>query len=513
MGTKAAKAKPTSKTDQAPLDIRKPRILRIFISYASEDASIAKEVLNALNEVVGENLAEVFIDTALEVGFEVKPQLEERLEGTDILIIIYTGTQKLSYSWTGWELGFFTSVLRQTKEQVDIPRRIVSFYLNSPPATTGAFLGLGLGISRDVLSLTEREFRSQLDDRIDAQHPIVKFFGELEDLVSQLIEQAGLQRGRRKDIPKVVRDMLANIFSYLKTTVDTVLKPQKQIIIKTDAVSLEINVNELPRDAQLAPAGSGSPLSIFGLPDATITWESFVSKIADHKFGPSWRDAIASVVISSLQDKMEIDNSQVIISSDNKHVYRVILTTSTTYFNGAREFNLYLVEALRPNEYGDEVSTLLLKGLEIVCRFRFMFLEKQSEFGSQNISALALERIPDLTRDLIRELNLLRRDSQEAGLDQPNVWSAFVSWDVVLQMSKGWEPVEKKLREVAAKIVSLRRSTDSPEELVNLRDKLIAAIAELEETTRSQNRTLIDGMTKKLSEVLESESLSEKAEP
>src|SRR5207245_1353689 len=123
---------------------------------------------------------------------------------------------------------------------------------------------------------------------------------------------------------------------------------------------------------------------------------------------------------------MNIDNSQVIISSDDKHVYRIILTTSTAYYNSTREFNLYFVEALRPKDYGDRNTTLLLSGLEIVCRFRFMFLEEQSEFSNRNISALPLDRIPDLARGLIRELNLLRRDSQEAGLDQPNVWRAFV---------------------------------------------------------------------------------------
>jgi hypothetical protein len=110
-----------------------------------------------------------------------------------------------------------------------------------------------------------------------------------------------------------------------------------------------------------------------------------------------------------------------LISESQRYVYKLILTTSTTYFNGNKEFNLYLIEALRPTDYGNRDTILLLKGLELVCRFRFMFLEVNSEFYSKNILAISLERLPGLARRIIRELNLLERDASERGLDLPNV--------------------------------------------------------------------------------------------
>src|SRR5271166_5224044 len=113
--------------------------------------------------------------------------------------------------------------------------------------------------------------------------------------------------------------------------------------------------------------------------------------------GRKWRGAITSVVISSLQGPgINVDNSQIILSSDESRSYRLILTTATKYFDNSREFNLYFVEALKREEYGDRNTTLLLKGLELVCRYRFLFLERDSKFSADNVLITRAERLPEI---------------------------------------------------------------------------------------------------------------------
>ena len=56
------------------------------------------------------------------------------------------------------------------------------------------------------------------------------------------------------------------------------------------------------------------------------------------------------------------------------------MTTATRYYNDTQELNVYFVERWRGDEYGDQDTTLLLKGLHIVCRYRFLFLEVGSKF-------------------------------------------------------------------------------------------------------------------------------------
>jgi hypothetical protein len=320
----------------------KPRILQLFISYAHEDENIAHAVYGALRQALGTNFANIFLDKiSIESGLNFETQIEDTLDSTDIFIIVYTGAEKPSHGYTGWEVGYFRRVQRLGENDVGIKRRIVPLYLYEPPATVISIQGLALGITRNDLSKSTEDF-TKLE--VGSNEPMVKFIDELQDIVHKLIERAEFPKADLPDTVKCVRDMRLAIFSYLKTTVDKILKPQKQIIIKTNVASLQAADGNLPSDAQLIPCGSGSPMNVFGLPNTAMEWSTFISQVSNHKLGDSWRDAINGVVASSLPDEINVDNSRVVWSDDEKHIYRIILTTSTTYFNGSKEFHLYLVE-------------------------------------------------------------------------------------------------------------------------------------------------------------------------
>jgi len=94
------------------------------------------------------------------------------------------------------------------------------------------------------------------------------------------------------------------------------LKPQKQITIKTSDSALESVSMDLPPDAMLIPMGTGNPIAIFGLPNEEISWSEFARLTIKSKFRDSSIDAITSVITSSLQSQLDIDNSQVIVSND-----------------------------------------------------------------------------------------------------------------------------------------------------------------------------------------------------
>jgi len=117
-----------------------------------------------------------------------------------------------------------------------------------------------------------------------------------------------------------VKNLRLEIFRYLKTTVAITMKPQKQITIKAKGAALQAasqsTEKSLPPDAELAPIGSGGTMAIFGLADTQTTWEKFLNSIAGNEFRESWKDAITSVVMSSFPDKINVDNSQVIVSTD-----------------------------------------------------------------------------------------------------------------------------------------------------------------------------------------------------
>ncbi|MBV9181004.1 MAG: hypothetical protein JO356_06820 [Acidobacteria bacterium] len=142
----------------------------------------------------------------------------------------------------------------------------------------------------------------------------------------------------------------------------------------------------------------------------------------------------------------------------------------------------------------------LLKGLDLVCRFRFMFLESDSEFSDQNILATRVERLPELAHRLLKELNLLQRDSRDAGLDQPKVWRNFISWDHIRKMSAEYLPREAKIREIVAKIAVAngQRATLTP-----LREELASALEEMENAIRPENALLVREMARRLQKMVQ----------
>jgi hypothetical protein len=471
----------------------KPRILRVFISYAKEDEKIAAAAFEAIRTALG-TFADVFIDNALQFGVSFQDEIRKRLDETDLLVVIYSATLKPSHSFTGMELGYFIGTMERNQSP-ERPRRIVPIYLETPPDILAGNEGINIGISRATLELSLEEYSASL--QIDSENRMVKFLSEFQEIADKLREENGfpkvLKRPEEQDLSGLVRNMQLSIFSHLKTSVESTLKPQKQVTIKTS--SFEIGRTDLPLDAVLVPVGTGNPMSIFGLQNQEITWEEFGKLTKTSKFRDSWFDAITSVVTSSMQGQLDVDNSQVIVSNDERHAFRVILTTGTRYFNGSREFNLYFVEYLRPRDFGDTETTLVLKGLELSCRFRFLFLEKNSEFSNMNIRIAPATRVLELARGIERELNLFRRDAVEMGLDRANIWADFIDWQYLLKMSEAWRPLETKIRDVCVQIRAVQE--DSPE-IPRLKESLADTIQQLETAIRPLNTQMICGLTDSL---------------
>jgi hypothetical protein len=469
------------------------RMLRLFISYAREDEKIAIAVANAVQIALGPS-AEVFIDTGLRFGLDFKEEIKRKLDATDVLIAVSSDALKPAFGFTGMELGYFIHSMERDLKPA-FRRRIVPVYLEKPPDVLAEDEGVNISISRKTLDLSFEEYEASLN--IDYDHAMVKFLREFQGLVDHVREANGDAKiplsPEQRDLLGLVKRMQLAIFSHLKSTPESTLKPQKQITIRTSDAALEEAEGDLPADTMLIPVGTGNPMSIFGLPSDEMTWYDFYRQTKNAKFRDSWTDAISSVVCSSLQSQLEVDNSQVIVSYDEKHAYRVILTTGTRYFNGTREFNLYFVEYLKRGDFGDHSTTVIFKGLELLCRFRSLFLEKNSEFSSLSFQVVNIGSFRSQARSMERELNLLRRDALEAGLDRANVWAEFVDWTRLAKMAEIWRPLEGCIRDT---LTEIRGEED--ENLEGCRAKLVTSIKELEDSMRQINAETIAEMTENL---------------
>jgi hypothetical protein len=484
------------------------RVFRIFISYASEDLAIATAVASCFKTALPDFFAEVNLDKDfLEPGSAFQTQIEAKLQGTDVLVIVYTGTEKSSHSFTGWEVGYFDRIMRTEPES----RKKISLYLFGPPATTASDQGIPLGLSKDQLKLSFQQFESSLS--VSPEEPICKEIESWQEIVASNMENMQFPRPhyRAEQQPeKCVYNLRLAIFQYLKGTVETVVKPQKQITIRVKGSALENSNGSLPPEAEIRPSGamsSGGSMNIFGLSDEIITWGKFLESTSNQSFGDSWREAITSVVLSSFPERVDVDNSQVIVSTDGRTAYRVILTTATKFYDDYREYNVYFVETLQRDDYGDEDTTFLLKGLELVCRFRSAFLEPSSDFLGETIAFTNPDRLPVVAGKLLKELNLLHRDAQEAGLERPGMWARWVTLDHLRATAEAYRPCEAKLREIIPKVIAARGQTSVLEPLAK---EMAASLIAMEAAVRPVNTLLLREMAAQLNDLVEQQDTSKR---
>ena len=187
-------------------------------------------------------------------------------------------------------------------------------FLKFPPEAASAYQGVGLNIQDDFLRLSVEDFSGP--NVVHQDDPMCRLIQELQDTVDKYTDDAGLPRNQlnRPTPVEAFSDMRLDIFRYLKTTVAAIMKPQKQITIRTIKAAINTVNADLPPDAKLIPVGDGNPMSIFDLPDIETTWETFL-RSASSRHRDAWRTAIANVATSSLQG-LNVDNSQVILSHD-----------------------------------------------------------------------------------------------------------------------------------------------------------------------------------------------------
>ena len=81
--------------------------LHVFISYSSEDRDLATAIAEELRRAFNPTILKLTIDVEFSLGSNWRDRLKADLDDTDILLVVATGKQKVSHSFTGFEVGYF----------------------------------------------------------------------------------------------------------------------------------------------------------------------------------------------------------------------------------------------------------------------------------------------------------------------------------------------------------------------------------------------------------------------
>jgi hypothetical protein len=371
--------------------------------------------------------------------------------------------------------------------------RIVTFCSgDSEPRPHAGKLYIPLVADAAELEKSPDEFALGLN--IGDDDPIVRWFGEIFKVTTG--EDLSLKRADQDRCKANISKFRLQVFAEFKARPKSVLRPQKKLVIRYslgDGTNPAAAMRETGKIKFQGQAGS-----VFGLraddPEREIAWSQFIELVASKELGAFWISTIERMLVSAYN--INVDNSEVIATHDQVNLYRLILTTSTTYYNNEMETSIYLVEFYRRRDYGDPVTSLLVKGLHITCRFRFLFLEDQSQFYYLNVKLAKSASIGETARHIISELDILASDTFHAGLHQPAAWSAFVAPEVVEEMAQAWGPLRARLMSCCSDAMG----AVDPGEMEAAQAQLADVLTQIRNDIRPHSERLLAVMATQLSE-------------
>lgn len=398
--------------------------LKLFLSYASEDQAIAGAFAECLLDSFDTNV-EIQMMSKFQVGSNWRQLIDDDLDRADILIAIASGRLKPGHSFTGYEVGAFAFSCRRTPKMVtyeNLTRRTVPFVvLSGVPDTVAEFQGIGI----DPASIIDVKYDGdQIDDRLSAlKHDgtnsfdknIFKLLTDFDDLIR---EANGTQlRGeeierRRKKLKAQSGTLLQAILESLLTREKFSARPKSKLIVrvephsKTGIAGAELQVE-------------GPCCNAFGIdtsPTQPMTWNDFIAHVDGPDLSAAWRTTLDELMSSALEGSF-MDHK--LTSYDRRKTFRVFISKIVNFYSNAHEFHMYVVELMRPRDYGDPETTLLLSALRVGLTYRFMFLENQSEFGPVLMEATQPSALPRVVTNMTSELEYILQFAQESGLQDP----------------------------------------------------------------------------------------------
>ena len=387
--------------------------LSFFISYPTENHKIAQAIEQALLQF-DRSRFKVFLDRSnLVDGRELRGSIVEALERADYFIGIGPAANRSNFSWCGFELGYFLATRK------DKAKNVLAIYNNEIPSQFNEFKNV------QVVSLEQRH-RSELGPRVyDVdQCDLYGFFNGLIEEIGRRFppdKPAKYFQDARAWAERSAKEVTDSYFSTLQEWVKSTWFPQKRIEVRTGNQAFwEKELPTIPDQAIviLEPTTCGVLDYAVSKEEAnvTMTWQEFQTMVRRKTGGLIFTGMIEEVIMSALPYNAEALNDHFFSAPDEKS-YRILLVMHKLYGNGNREFVINLVETLRPiGGEGDKNTSIITAAIMLASKYRFLFLEQDSRYGTSRIAQLTGGNSTIAVRQMLKDMDRVHAEGTKEGL-------------------------------------------------------------------------------------------------
>lgn len=474
---------PTKPKKQKPRPGRS-RDITVFISYASEDQDLAKDVNQELRKLFPRGIRTFFDRTSLEAGDDFRLSIDAALDAADVLLVLFSDQTKPSHSYTGYEAGYFSSSkARRPSLTAGIERVLIPFCIGSRAPPTAFYLQRINVDPDDVISLIEdpASFVRDAPRPLDDDSPVMKLLTRIAEIVGRVTD-LGDEEAVRANVRYAADRLYLRIFKYLQTRKWQEDIPERKIIIRTGPATGS-------RADLLAGATvelEGGSFSLFGItetPTRTFGWPQFLGMITPQEFAAAWAEGLKLMVTAALDRDFD-DNYHVVSNLKGDKAFRLFVSRVVTFYNGNTETHIYVLE-MKYKDYGDQLTTRLLKGISVGLRFRFLVLEPESPFTVAKLSFPVVKMKPAVT-ELLAQIRVVLRDCRDARLEEPDILARIFGDEgpaIVRRNLDTWQGTLDRLDAAAHELLAARDpdsdATKAP---------FLAALGDFAEKTDAMNR-------------------------
>ncbi len=467
--------------------------LHVFISYSSEDRDLATAIAEELRRAFSPAILKLTIDVEFSLGANWRDRLRANLDTTDILLVVATGKQKVSHSFTGFEVGYFDSSVAHSPTMTNFPTQdrvmIPIAVFTKTPETMSEIQALQINAAFDPIVVDPAGLKNSSMDVPNTsvrKSPIFKLFKRIQGIIKQSVQftddeldafNEHLLESSARLMNVVHRDLQKRVF--LENF------PERKIVVRTGPAANNPGRGSTLADATVEFFGRFDSFGFQVPQGGSIQWPQFAASIEQEDVARCWTDTIQMLVSAAIRGDFR-DNRQIVTSSEKDRAFRVFVARSVIYYSGTREFHIYIVE-IKYKDYGDPVTTMLLKAISIGLQYRFMFLEgRASEFSPSRFNATLQQDLPAKIAEMTQQLDFLLWCSQEAGLGRPESILQILGDMPVGELdrrSEIWEDAKRKLYAVAREMLS---AADDRELLQN-KAKFLTVLQSFCDSTRVLN--------------------------
>jgi hypothetical protein len=435
--------------------------LEIFLSYASEDQKLVDAVATALIGAFQRSVNLTYM-SEFALGAAFRDKIDEAVDKADVFLAIASGRPRFSFTFTGYEVGYFRRSRKERPLITDSPRVervLVPFaVLTEIPDTMSEFEGVHISeVDRPFVSVNEKGLAKGDPDPV-----IYKLLLRLSKLVDA-VDPKDIDDKVRTSLIDNYRDKASTFNSKLYDLIR--LTPVKEEIPKTKIVlrlapGFNLDTTGLDEVGAVSLKITGPTHEIFPLKLAPewLSWAEFMKVFAKEKeIGLNWKDTIHYVLKAVQKDDFS-DSDQIVLSHDSENIFRLFVSKSVVFYDQSREVDFYVIHVMQVRDVGDPFTSYLGKSLAIALRYRSLFLEEQSPFTSTMFSFFNPNDVKSKTAELLKELRILFVRGKEPRLDDNhNIITLFgpnqASSNIVQDMIAEWEHQKQQLGDAAEHLI------------------------------------------------------------